>query len=41
MAYIVRPTGDTDLANATIHAETDLPQTISGTGRIGEMQTGA
>lgn len=30
MPIIIRPDGDTDLANATIHAETTLPQTIGG-----------
>lgn len=30
MPIIIRPFGDTDLANATIHTETALPQIISG-----------
>lgn len=30
MPFIIRPNGETDLANATIHGETTLPQTISG-----------
>lgn len=30
MPFVIRPDGDTDLANATLHDETALPQTVTG-----------
>lgn len=45
MPYIIRPNGESDLANATLHSEATLPQTISGlaagTYEVGRISWGS